>query len=421
MSEERRSYGDDPRGDDLEARLRGVEVPGSPEAGERAWDAVGAAFASRRPVRRRRRRMAPSLAVAVVLGVLMLAVAAGATQPGAAVRGFVVRVLGGDPRARAPGADRPAPARAHAGDLAARSVDRGARRIADAARAVRGRVVVAARAVRRRVERARMSVRSHPTGPCTGRCGRRGASPPPRGRRTATGSPTGGRAAWASWRATGPGRACCRRRWRRPGRPGGRARRTRSPGSTRRATSSSATSTPARSCGARPPALVPRGRCRGRPTGALALVQSTDGLRLADPGANRVSRVRLPSGDRAVAAAWAPRGRRLAVVARGASGDLTRVLVAQGGVRIADRPVFTTTGRLASPAWSPDGSRVLVRWTDADEWLLLPPAGGSPTRSPATPASAPRGRSAGAPGIVAISPVARRFGGVPVVRGWCCA
>ena len=66
------------------------------------------------------------------------------------------------------------------------------------------------------------------------------------------------------------------------------------------------------------------------------------------------------------------------------------------------RPVFETTGRLASPAWSPDGRRVLVRWVEADAWLLLPAA-------------------AAGPQAVAISPVAQRFGGVPVVRGWCCA
>jgi len=44
-----------------------------------------------------------------------------------------------------------------------------------------------------------------------------------------------------------------------------------------------------------------------------------------------------------------------------------------------------------------------VRWSEADEWLLLPVA--------------PGGRGRGH--IVGIAPVARRFGGPPVVRGWC--
>jgi hypothetical protein len=69
---------------------------------------------------------------------------------------------------------------------------------------------------------------------------------------------------------------------------------------------------------------------------------------------------------------------------------------------VASRPVFETAGRLASLAWAPDGERLLVRWSEADQWLLLP------ATRPATP------------GIVAISPVASRFGGTPTVRGWCC-
>ena len=409
MSEERRTSGAGPRGEDLGARLRGAEVPGSTEAGERAWDAVGAAFASRRPVRRRRRRMAPSLAVAVVLGVLMLAVAAGATQPGAAVRGFVVRVLGGDP---AP------PPRARIGPLPKGRMlvtsprgawivgHDGARTLlgpyAGASWSPRGLFVVAWSGADVRAVAPDGSV--HWTLRTPGRVAAAAWSPD--GYRVAyrragglgvvAGDGTGPRVLSASVAPAGPA-------WR-PGDPHTLAWVDRAGRVIVRDVDSGALVW-------RSPSGVGAVRALSwSADGRLALVQSADGLRLADPGANRVARVRLPSGDRAVAAAWAPRGRRLAVVARGASGDLTRVLVAQGGIRIADRPVFTTTGRLTSPAWSPDGSRVLVRWTDADEWLLLP----------ATPRRR-RSGAARAPGIVAIARVARRFGGTPAVRGWCCA
>jgi hypothetical protein len=47
---------------------------------------------------------APALALAIAAMLLAAAVGAGATEPGAAVRGFVVRVLGGErppaPRAK---------------------------------------------------------------------------------------------------------------------------------------------------------------------------------------------------------------------------------------------------------------------------------------------------------------------------------
>ena len=52
-------------------------------------------------------------------------------------------------------------------------------------------------------------------------------------------------------------------------------------------------------------------------------------------------------------------------------------------------------------AWSPNGARLLVRWVDADQWLLLTP----------TAASAP---------ITAIGSISRRFGAPPTVQSWCC-
>jgi Tol biopolymer transport system component len=139
-----------------------------------------------------------------------------------------------------------------------------------------------------------------------------------------------------------------------------------------------------------------------------ALGWSADGHRLLARGDRRVVvldvhgrrawRVRLPRRARVDAAAWAPRGDRIALALRQASA--TSVYVTRSALA-PTRPVFTTTGTLRSLAWSPDG-RLLVRWTDADQWLLL-----SPTAANAR--------------ITAIAGISRRFGSAPTVQGWCCA
>jgi WD40 repeat protein len=140
-----------------------------------------------------------------------------------------------------------------------------------------------------------------------------------------------------------------------------------------------------------------------------ALAWSADGHRLLARGGGRVTvldvtghrswRVRLPRGARVDAAAWAPRGDRIALSLRKAA--VASVYVTRSAL-VPRRPVLTTTGTLRSLAWSPDGRRLLVRWADADQWLLL-----SPTTADAR--------------ITAIGGISRRFGAAPTVQSWCCA
>jgi hypothetical protein len=142
---------------------------------------------------------------------------------------------------------------------------------------------------------------------------------------------------------------------------------------------------------------------------ATALAWSADGHRLLARAARRVVvfdvtgrrswRVRLPKGTRVGAAAWAPRGDRIALALRGDTATSVYVMPA---TLVPRRPVFSTTGALRSLAWSPDGRRLLVRWADADQWLLLSPS------------------AAHAP-ITAIGSISRSFGAPPTVQGWCCA
>jgi dipeptidyl aminopeptidase/acylaminoacyl peptidase len=138
------------------------------------------------------------------------------------------------------------------------------------------------------------------------------------------------------------------------------------------------------------------------------LLWSSDGRRLLARGphrlvvldlrANRIHRIDLPHTATITSAAWAPRGRRLAVALRTATAS--RVVVT-ASAHLPARPTFAASGTLTSLAWSPDASRLLVRWRESDQWLLLPT--GSHTRIPAIPA------------------ISRRFGGAPAVQGWCCA
>jgi hypothetical protein len=395
----------------LGERLSQVEVPDAAAARERAWAAVDAAFAARRPARRRRvvgsgRRPAVAVMVALTF-VLVVAVAAASTPPGAAVRSFVVRVLGGEapPAPWARLGPLPAGRMLVTSPRGAWVVERdGSRRLlgpyagatwsprglyaavwaGDELRAVApdGRVAWGLR-VPGRVSDARWS----PDGFRIAY--RRGE-----GLGVVAGDGTGGRPLAARVVPAAP------------------AWRPRSP-HTLAWVAADGRVVVRDVDGAEPvwhsaePIGASAQELSWSADGRLLLVRGAGSLLLADVPRDRVRGMRLAGGERAVAAAWAPRGRRLAVVARDPAQDLSRVLVAPAapGPIAPDRLVFATTGRLGAPAWSPDGARLLVRWAEADEWLLL------------SPAAAPQpGRR-----VVAIAPVARRFGGVPVVRGWCCS
>jgi dipeptidyl aminopeptidase/acylaminoacyl peptidase len=138
--------------------------------------------------------------------------------------------------------------------------------------------------------------------------------------------------------------------------------------------------------------------------GQRLLARGTHRLVVLNVGSHQVERVRLPSGASVRAAAWAPRGRRIAVAL--GTGATSRLLV-MTSTRLPRRPAFAIMGALGSLAWSPDGTRLLVRWREPDQWLLVPPG---------TAATSARGAR-----ITAIAGISRRFGGTPAVQGWCCA
>jgi hypothetical protein len=141
--------------------------------------------------------------------------------------------------------------------------------------------------------------------------------------------------------------------------------------------------------------------------GVRELLWSADGRRLLARGerrlvvldghANRAWRIRLPHATTVSSAAWAPRGRRLALALH--AGTQSRVVITTSA-HLPPHATFAAPGSLTSLAWSPDASRVLVRWRESDQWLLLP---------------ARRGRA------TAIGAISRRFGGAPAVQGWCCS
>lgn len=130
-------------------------------------------------------------------------------------------------------------------------------------------------------------------------------------------------------------------------------------------------------------------------------------LRVLDARGTFVHRLRFASD--ATSLAFAPRGRRFALVRELPGRRRSEVVVLD-----ADRPssrarrVFAGAGRLSDVAWSPNGRWLAVGWASADQLLFID------VRRPRR--------------IVAVSDIARQFkgrrgaaGAFPRIGTWCCA
>ncbi len=136
-----------------------------------------------------------------------------------------------------------------------------------------------------------------------------------------------------------------------------------------------------------------------------SLAWSADGKRLLLVTRTRLvvfaARGRRPLAARAldgvVAAAFAPRGHRIAVLR-------ARELLLLDGDRLDAPPLrlFAGAGRFTGLAWSPNGRWLLVAWREADQWVFV---------------RLPRGRP-----LKAVADVTHQFESArfPRLAGWCC-
>jgi hypothetical protein len=121
--------------------------------------------------------------------------------------------------------------------------------------------------------------------------------------------------------------------------------------------------------------------------------------------------VRLPTAARVESSALSPDGRLIAVLLErtgpGGHARHDEVLLVDTR-RGSPRRILGVSGRLGDLFWSPNGSRLLVSWPAADQWLFIPIGGQGKVRA--------IGEITGAfaPG----HPTGSAF---PRVEGWCCA
>ncbi|MGH3064732.1 MAG: hypothetical protein ACRDOF_00340 [Gaiellaceae bacterium] len=124
---------------------------------------------------------------------------------------------------------------------------------------------------------------------------------------------------------------------------------------------------------------------------------SSDGTRLLVIGASAIRMIdgrtgRVVASTLGADAAWRPGSRTLARIFH--QGKASRVIVGR-------KVVFSATGRLVQPAWTPDGRWLVVGWPTADQWVFVRADGKR---------------------IRAVSNVSEQFRSrtFPRIEGWCC-
>lgn len=146
--------------------------------------------------------------------------------------------------------------------------------------------------------------------------------------------------------------------------------------------------------------LTPRGLWLRR----LHLSKLADRIRLSPP-----QRIPLPASAVVRATTFAPHRDTIAVLLErhtGASEPRSEALLVDpdGG---PPHRLFSVSGQLSQLAWSPDGSRLLLAWPAADQWLFLPVRGRGHLRAIGNITSA-------------FSPGHRRQAPFPRIEDWCC-
>jgi hypothetical protein len=140
------------------------------------------------------------------------------------------------------------------------------------------------------------------------------------------------------------------------------------------------------------------------PDGSRLLVASAGSWLVLSRDGRALARRSLPAGYVADDVSWEPGGTRLALVRRGARRSDVMLTGPRGG---RTRLLFSGSGRFGRVAFSPDGSRLLVPWPQADQWLFL--------------STRPRLRE-----FAAVANIERQFtagprgGPFPDAVEWCC-